>query len=124
MSSRVQQVIISSPSVTLSELAQAEFFAALSLRLRLGDLQRTTAEKIAELFLQHLDSGLYVSLHLHADVYRMARTFIARFDLPLKAPDALHLAAASLTGLQLVTADRQLARNAVTLGIDMDLLEA
>ena len=35
----------------------------------------------------------------------------------LKAPDALHLAAASIENIPLITADRQLARNAETLGI-------
>ncbi len=107
LSRRVQQVLSSAPSVTLSELAQAEFFAALSLCLRIGDLARTNVDQIANMFLNHL-----------------ARTFIARFDLPLKTPDALHLAAASFARLQLITADRQLARNARALGIDVALLEA
>jgi predicted nucleic acid-binding protein len=69
-----------------------------------------------------LRNGSYRSLHLNTAVYRQACDYIARFDLPRKAPDAIHLAAAALEQLTLVTADRQLARNAETLGIAVELL--
>jgi hypothetical protein len=122
LSQRAQQVISLTSTVVLSELAQAEFVAALALRLRMGNIERTAVQQIANLFTEHLANDFYSSLHLQSSVYRLARTYITRFDLPLKAPDALHLAAAHLERLQLVTADRQLARNAETLGIAVDLL--
>lgn len=124
LSERSQQIITSTPIVVVSELVQAEFVAALSLRLRIGDVERTTVQQIANLLLQHTTDGLYSPLHLKSDVYHLARTYITRFDLPLKAPDALHLAAAALEELTLVTADHQLARNAETLGIVVELLAA
>jgi predicted nucleic acid-binding protein len=122
LSQRVQQRLILAASVTVSELAQTELVAALSLRQRIGDLSLAEVQQVTALFTQHLDDGLYRSLHLTSAVYRQARQYIARFDLPLKAPDALHLAAAALEGIPLVTADRQLARNAEKLGIIVDLL--
>jgi uncharacterized protein len=124
LSSRAEELIISTPIIYVSELTQTEFFAALSLRLRLGDMERTDIERIGSVFSNHLADGLYGSLHLSSDVYRLARTFIARFDLPLTAPDALHLASAALDQLPIITADRQLARNAERLGLDLLLLQA
>lgn len=124
LSSKAEERIISAPAIYVSELTQIEFFAALSLRLRLGEIERTDIERIASMFSNHLADGLYGLLHLSTNVYRLARTWIARFDLPLKAPDALHLAVAHLERLQLVTADHQLARNATALDLDVLLLQA
>lgn len=109
-------------TVIVSEWVQTEFVAALSLRQRIGDLSLADVQQVTTLFVKHLDDNLYDSLHLNSVVYRQARDYITRFDLPLKAPDALHLAAAALEGLPLITADRQLARNAETLGIAVELL--
>ena len=74
------------------------------------------------MFEEHLDAGLYTRLRLQPDHYRWARDAISRFDLPLKAPDALHLAAAQGDGLNLITADRQLARNAEALDVAFELI--
>ncbi|HHE47931.1 MAG TPA: hypothetical protein ENL11_03215 [Candidatus Acetothermia bacterium] len=53
----------------------------------------------------------------------MARDWIGRFDLPLRAPDALHLAVAFTAGLPLVTADQVLAQSAEALGIEAFLFQ-
>jgi uncharacterized protein len=123
-SERVQALyedLLDTPNI--SELVDLEVIAALSLRVRIGDLPRPHAEYVVKLFDEHLEAGLYTRLHLQPDYYRWARDAIARFDLPLKAPDALHLAVAQREGLQLVTADRQLARNAEALNVAFDLIE-
>lgn len=123
-SERVQRLYEDIEQPVISELVDLEVAAALSLRSRTGDLEPTQAQRIVSLFNDHLESGLYTRLHLRANHYRWARDAIARFDLPLKAPDALHLAAAHAEGLHLITADRQLARNADALGIAFELIEA
>lgn len=122
-SERVQALYGDITTPTISELVELELIAALSLRVRIGDLDRVQAEQVVKLFSEHLEAGLYTRLHLHADHYRWAREVIARFDLPLKSPDAPHLAAAQRAELQLVTADRQLARNAASLGTTFELVE-
>ncbi|HQY92242.1 MAG: type II toxin-antitoxin system VapC family toxin [Caldilinea sp.] len=122
LSTLAQQRLLTASSVIVSELAQTEFVAALSLRQRIGDLSLVDVMQVTALFTNHLASGLYVPLHLDSAVYRQAHTYIVRYDLPLKAPDALHLAAAALEQALLVTADQQLARNAQTLAIDVELL--
>jgi predicted nucleic acid-binding protein len=93
------------------------------LRVRIGDLAREEAEKVSDLFDTHLRDGLYGRRRsLSTSHYRLARDYVARFDMPLKAPDALHLALCAAEGLTLLTADRQLARNAEALGMRTELV--
>ena len=123
LSALAQQRLLAASTVFVSELVQTEMVSALSLRLRIGDLSFAAVQQVTTLFASHLAQGLYVPLHLSSAVYRQAHAYITRYDLPLKAPDALHLAAAALERAQLVTADRQLAHNAQALGIAVELLE-
>lgn len=122
LSTRVQEIYEYEIGPAVSDLVELELFAALSLRLRLGDLERAQVERVSGLFLRHLADGLYTRIPVNPGHYRTARGFIARFDLPLKAPDALHLAVAAAESLKLVTADGQLARNAEALGVEVDLV--
>ncbi len=92
------------------------------MRVRIGDLDREEAEKVSDLFDTHLRDGLYGRRSLSTSHYRLARDYVARFDMPLKAPDALHLALCAAEGLTLLTADRQLARNAEALGMRTELV--
>lgn len=124
LSVRAQAIYSVPRELAISELVELEFFSTLSLLLRTGHLERTQAERAASLFLSHLEGGWYSRIHLHAGHYLAARGFIARFDLPLKSPDALHLAVAAGERLPLITADQQLARNADGLGIEVELVSA
>lgn len=122
LSTEVQRLYRAVTERAISDLVEVEVLSALSLRVRIGDLQRTDAERIARMLERHLEGGLYTRRHLHTAHYRLARDFIARFDLPLKAPDALHLALCAAEGLSIITADEQLARNAQALGLEARLI--
>jgi len=105
----------------ISSLAEVEVLSVFSRLVRTQSLTLDAAKQVADIFTTHLEQGLYGRLNLQMRHYRQARDYIARFDLPLKSPDALHLAAVALEQLPLVTADGQLARNAarlVQLGVD------
>lgn len=106
----------------ISALVELEFVAAVSLRTRIGDLNREVAKNVSDLFDTHLRDGLYGRRSLSTGHYRLARDYVARFDLPLKAPDALHLALCAAEELTLLTADRQLARNAEALDVRTELV--
>lgn len=106
----------------IGALVELEFFAAVSLRVRIGDIAREEAEAVSILFKSHLQDGLYSRRSLDAGHFRLARDYIARFDLPLKSPDALHLALCAAEDLTLFTADRQLARNAEVLDVRAELV--
>jgi predicted nucleic acid-binding protein len=123
LSEQVQATLQLHTGPTISDLVELEFFSALSLKLRIGELQRSGIDNAAALFLRHIEDGLYSRLHLHAGHFRLARDFIGRFDLPLKAPDSLHLAVCATEGLRLLTLDEQLARNAEALGIEVQSLD-
>lgn len=122
-SKRVQDIYRQTTELICSELAELEMYSSLSRLVRTGSLHLDAARQIGALFEEHLSAGLYTRLQLRAEHYRWARDAISRFDLPLKSPDALHLAAAQRGGLRLVTADRQLARNAASLDVAFDLVE-
>jgi uncharacterized protein len=122
LSAWAQAIYNAQTAPAISELVELEFVAALSLRLRMGDLERMQADRVTSLFLSHVEGGWYTRIHLHAGHYLAARGFIGRFDLPLKSPGALHLAVSAVESLPLITADQQLARNAQSLGIEVDLV--
>lgn len=122
LSERVQQRLRRASGVVVSEFARIEFVSALALRHRRGDISLTDAQQVEILFAAHLSADLYRTLHLSHAIFHQAYAFVSRFDLPIKAPDALHLAAAKAEELLLVTADRQLAQNAEMLHVDVELL--
>jgi len=107
----------------ISWLVEVEFFSTLARRVRTGELDRGQAERVKSLFMSHLEEGFYHRLALEAGHFCMARDWIGRFDLALRAPDALHIAVAFRQGLPLVTADKVLARSAEALGVEVTLLE-
>lgn len=95
LSDIAQERLLAASAVMVSELAQIELFSALALRQRLGHLSLSDAQRVVTLFAGHLAQGLYISLRLSSAVYQQAQMYIRRFDLTLKAPDALHLATAA-----------------------------
>ena len=109
-SQQVQQYYMENPQPVISSLVEVEAVSVFSRLVRTSSLA------------MHVEQGIYTRLNLQAAHFRQARDYITRFDLPLKAPDALHLAAAALEAYPLITADRQLARNAETLGVAVELL--
>lgn len=123
-SDRVQEVYQRNTDFLLSGLVELEVYSTLSRQVRIGRLELDLARQAGVLFDQHLDSALYRRVHLDTAHFRWAREAISRFGLPLKSPDALHLAAAAIGGFHLITADRQLARNADALNVSFELIES
>jgi len=107
----------------VSDLVEVEFVSAVSRKVRDGELAREDGERIVALFTGHL-SGAYVRIPLDRGMYDVAKTWIGRFDLPLRTLDALHLAVASTHGLTFATSDVRLARSARSLGISVRHIRA
>jgi len=123
-SPQVQTFYTNTSRPIISGLVEVEVLSVFSRLVRTNSLTLDQARQVSTNFANHLERGFYTRLNLRLGHYRQARDYITRFDLPLKAPDALHLAAVALEQLPLVTADRQLARNAEVLGIAVELLTA
>ena len=54
LSSTVQRIFVTQSGLAISELVEVEFLSALSLRVRIGELPRTDAERVVRLFREHL----------------------------------------------------------------------
>jgi predicted nucleic acid-binding protein len=91
----------------VSEFAAAEVASALSRRLTDFDVWRAASTR---------------DLDLQAADARLANIFVRRFDLMLRAPDALHAAVCRREDHLLATLDRRLATAALELGVRVKLL--
>lgn len=121
-SEQAQEIYRTRPGLQISELVDLEVLSSLSRLARVGSIELDDVRSVSVLFDAHLRDGLYRRRNLDTNHYRLARDYIARFDLPLKSPDALHLALCAAENLTLLTADRQLARNAEALGVQTELV--
>jgi hypothetical protein len=108
-------------ALVISEFAAAEVAAALSRLVRTGLLaQEDAAARLADFDAWRAASA--DDLDLQASDVRLASIFVRRFDLMLRAPDALHAAACRRADLLLVTLDKRLAAAAEELGVRVRLL--
>jgi len=110
------------PGPAVSDLVEVEFFSALARKVRVRAMSAGDATRTGERFLDHLQAGLYVRIAVQRRHYEAARAWLARFTLPLRALDALHLALADREGLRLATADQDLSRSAKGLGVAVTLV--
>jgi predicted nucleic acid-binding protein len=88
------------------------------VRTRLLDA-RDAAERLADLDAWRATAQ---DFEVQAADIRLAHVFVRRFDLMLRAPDALHAAACRRGDHLLVTLDRRLALAAAELGVAVRLL--
>ncbi len=99
----------------VSDLASAEFASAIARRVR------TRETTLAEARTDLSDFDLWVTrsaqrVEIAATDVALATTFLRRLDLPLRTPDAIHIAIAQRLGATLVTFDRRMAASAGALG--------
>jgi uncharacterized protein len=100
----------------VSDFAAAEVASALSRLVRMGRLQSTDGAACLSDF-DVWRAAMTSAAEIHAVDVRLAGTYVRRFDLGLRAPDALHLAIARRLDATLVTSDRRLAAAARELGV-------
>ena len=105
----------------ISEFAAAEVASALSRLVRAGLLDREDASRRLSDF-DAWRAAAARDLDLQASDVRLANVFVRRFDLMLRAPDALHAAACRREDHLLVTLDKRLASAALELGVRTLLL--
>ena len=116
LSARVRTVLRqSSEPIFISDFLGVEFSAVVSRKARAGTITRQHALDA----LAALDqwSTRVSRFALEAGDIARADLFVRRLDLPLLAPDAIHIAIAQRLGATLVTFDRQMAAAARSLGL-------
>lgn len=111
---------LNSGTLVVSEFAAAEVASALSRLVRTGMTTVDEAEVRLAIFDAWRSAGTE-TIDIEATDVRLANTYVRRFDLMLRAPDALHAAICRRLGLTLVTLDRRLAHAARALGIDVNI---
>ena len=103
----------------ISDFAAAEVASALSRLVRRAVLTGADAsERLADFEVWR--AAMSAPVDIAASDARLAYIYVRRFDLGLRAPDALHLAIARRVDATLATLDRRLAKAARDLGIAVD----
>jgi uncharacterized protein len=100
----------------ISDLAAAEVVSAMSRLVRMRILGVVDAFAVLDDF-EIWRAAVSSDAEIHAADARLAYAYVRRFDLRLRAPDALHLAIARRADATLVTLDGRLARAAKALGV-------
>jgi predicted nucleic acid-binding protein len=119
-SSTVGNYLAAHPERLISDFAAAEVASAVSRLVRTRGLDAADADRRLSEF-DAWRAGTASPAEFDASDIRRAYVFVRHFDLMLRAPDALHLAATQRLGGTLVTLDRRMARAAQNLGIDFDV---
>jgi hypothetical protein len=104
----------------ISDFAAAEVASALSRLVRMALLTDADAStRLADF--DAWRAAMSLPAEIGASDVRLANVYVRRFDLALRAPDALHLAIARRLDATLVTLDRRMAVAARELGIGVDV---
>ena len=107
----------------ISDFAAAEVASALSRLVRMALL--TDADASARLAdFDAWRAAMSLPVDIAASDARLAYIYARRFDLGLRAPDALHLAIARRLDATLITLDRRLATAAREMGITVEVPKA
>ena len=107
----------------ISDFAAAEVAAALSRLVRMALLSATDASaRLADF--DAWRAAMSLPVDIGASDARLAYIYVRRFDLGLRAPDALHLAIARRLDATLITLDRRLATAAQEMGIPVKVPRA
>jgi len=105
-------------SLIASDFAAAEYASSIARRVRMGEF--TIAQ--GQFALATFDGWLAQSatwIEISAADIALSTSFLRRLDLPLRTPDAIHIAAALRLEAGLATLDRRTAANARALGLEV-----
>jgi uncharacterized protein len=107
----------------ISDFAAAEVASALSRLVRMARLTYVDASaRLADF--DAWRTAMALPVDIGSSDARLAYIYVRRFDLGLRAPDALHLAIARRLDATLITLDRRLAAAAREMGITVNVPQA
>lgn len=108
-------------NLAVSDWVLTEFSAALSVKLRTGQLRATDRANALAMFAELVEASFYVLPVRRAD-FQVAARFADQYTTGLRAGDALHLAVAANHGARIRALDRGLVSAAETLGVSASLV--
>lgn len=104
--------------VIVSDLSGAEFASVIAQRVRTRDLSSSEAQAAFDNF--DLWSSRYAQLvGMEGSDVSGGAALLRRLDLPLRTPDALHIAITRRIGCPLLTFDRAMEKAARALGVNI-----
>ncbi|HEX4025797.1 MAG TPA: type II toxin-antitoxin system VapC family toxin [Steroidobacteraceae bacterium] len=92
----------------ISNLVQLEFSSLVARKRQLKELDARKAAQVLSAFNDHVDGGFYRRIPIGAEHFIRAQQLVETATA-LRTLDALHLAAALIEGIPILTADGQLA---------------
>lgn len=107
------------PTVVIGDFAVAEFSAAVSRRVRMGEVTPAQGSHLLNVFDAWVAANAEPLDTEPSDV-RVASAFVRRFELGLRAPDALHLAMCQRLDAALLSFDVRQTGAARQLGLRVD----
>lgn len=111
-------LVQSRPVLTISDLCRAEFVAAVSMHVRMRRYPTEIGEQLVDDFEGWVAAAASAS-EIEALDTRAAMRILRRFDLKLRAPDAIHLGICQRLGAQLLSYDVDQVAAARALGIPL-----
>ena len=123
LSQTAQKKLSKVARLVISPLVELELYSAVAAKVRAKEIAAASAGQVLDMFRKHLAEGCYDLVPIETAEYAMARDWIGRFSTPLRAPDAIHLAAAFDNDLTLLTADKALAGAAKHFGVHCELID-
>lgn len=119
----VNSALLGRRDLFVSDLGATEVASALGRACREGRLDPPVARRLHRRLRHHMNSGVVQRLDLTPTVHVEAeRLLLGSSRAPLRAADALHIAAASLSGMaSIVTYDPRLADAAASAGLTVTM---
>ncbi len=102
--------------VVASDFACAEFASVVAKRVRMRALTVAQGRRVLATFDEWVSSHVFVAPTEPGDISQCAK-YLRRLDLPLRTPDALHIAIASRLRAPILSFDRNLLSSARRLGV-------
>ena len=112
LSTTAEEALRAVTAPVISLLSEVEFASLLSRKRRLKEINERQAKDILDLFETHVAEGFYRRMSLTTEHFLKARQLVVSAQSALRTLDSLHLAAAISESLPLMTADRELAKEA------------
>ncbi len=122
LTKKSEDFLMTHASPSISALTELEFSSAISKKVFDKSITKVEGNQLIMEFLRHKEEEYYTLIPVKLQHYRLAMDRIRQFVAPLRSLDAIHLAVAYSNGLKFVTADKQLAKSAKALAIDVLLM--
>ena len=115
---RARQAARAVDGFIVSDFASAEFSSTMAKLVRIGDLSLDDAQTACEVF-DDWAAHFASRIQIRPEDIAQAEAYVRRFDLNLRAPDAIHLATAVRLNAPLATFDDGMTSCARILGVTL-----